>query len=100
MCKAPKAPAPKPPDKPEFLHNPYLDAYIGGAGLVDQLRTGRSSLRIDLARSAGLGLRAPPPAAAPQLPADPQSARRSANSPIATTGTLTFSDPRFATQRR
>lgn len=55
MCKAPKPPKPKAPDKPEFLRNPYLDAAVGQSGVVDQLRLGRSSLRTDLA--AGLGIR-------------------------------------------
>lgn len=47
MCKAPKPPKPKEPEKPEYLRNPYLDAAIGRRAAVDQLRTGRSSLRID-----------------------------------------------------
>ena len=46
MCKAPKPPKQKEPDKPEFLRNPYLDAFIGRSGMVSQLRTGRSALRI------------------------------------------------------
>lgn len=57
MCKAPRLPTPKDPEKPEFLRNPYLDAAIGQAGVVDQLRTGRSKLRIDI--GSGLGLRKP-----------------------------------------
>ena len=56
MCKAPKAPKPKEPDKPEWLRNPYLDAATGQGGIVDQMRRGRSSLRTDMAR--GLGIRA------------------------------------------
>lgn len=55
MCKAPKPPPPKEPDKPEWLRNPYLDAAVGQSGAVDQLRSGRSSLRIDL--GSGLGIR-------------------------------------------
>jgi len=46
MCKAPKAPQPKDPIKPEFLRNPYLDAAIGQSAVVNALRSGRSSLRI------------------------------------------------------
>lgn len=57
MCKAPKPPAPKEPDKPEWLRNPYLDAAIGQSGLVDQLRSGRSSLRINI--GSNLGIRQP-----------------------------------------
>ena len=52
MCKAPKPPKPTPEAKPEWLRNPYLDAAVGQSGMVDQLRSGRSSLRID----QGLGL--------------------------------------------
>lgn len=46
MCKAPKRPEPKEPDKPEFLRNRYLDAAIGQSGIVNQIRRGRSDLRI------------------------------------------------------
>jgi hypothetical protein len=48
MCKAPKPPKVKPPEKPEFLHNNYLDAAVGQSAIVSGLRTGRSSLRIPL----------------------------------------------------
>lgn len=68
MCKAPKAPKPKEPDKPEWLRNPYLDAATGQGGIVDQMRRGRSSLRTDMAR--GLGIRAAA-APAPSAPAGP-----------------------------
>lgn len=54
MCKAPKPPPQKEPDKPQYLRNPYLDAQIGQSGAVQQMRTGRSQLRIDL--DSGLGL--------------------------------------------
>lgn len=57
MCKAPKPPPQKEPEKPEWLRNPYLDAAIGQSAAVNQLRTGRSQLRIDL--NSGLGLRQP-----------------------------------------
>lgn len=69
MCKAPKPPAPKEPEKPEFLRNPYLDAAIGRSSMVDQLRTGRSSLRTDI--QTGLGIRRPgfTPARVPGIPA-------------------------------
>ena len=59
MCKAPKPPKPKEPDKPEWLRNPYLDAAVGQSGVVDAMRSGRSSLRIDL--GSGLGIRAAQP---------------------------------------
>ncbi|MEW5249920.1 hypothetical protein [Microbulbifer discodermiae] len=69
MCKPPKVPkAPKPrdpdEDKPEWLRNPYLDGSIGQSSTVDQLRKGRSSLRIDLG--------GPAPAIAQPQPASPR----------------------------
>lgn len=84
MCKAPKPPPIKKPDKPEFLHNPFLDAAVGGAGAVDQLRQGRSSLRIDIGSGLGIipqqpqPLNQPPSIAAATPPAlfvGPQSTR-------------------------
>lgn len=60
MCKAPKPPKPKEPDKPEWLKNPYLDAAVGQASAVNQLRQGRSSLRIPLA--TGLAISGATPA--------------------------------------
>lgn len=48
MCKAPKLPPQKDPDKPEFLRNRFLDAAFGQFGTINQLRTGRSDLRTDL----------------------------------------------------
>jgi hypothetical protein len=56
MCKAPKPPEPKEPDKPEYLRNAYLDAAVGQSGVVQSLRKGRSSFRIDL--DSGLGITA------------------------------------------
>ena len=55
MCKAPKPPEPKAPEKPEFLRNAYLDAAVGQAGVVSQLRQGRSGFRIDLDTGLGIG---------------------------------------------
>lgn len=55
MCKAPKPPKQKEPDKPEWLRNPYLDRQEGGGGALAALRTGRSALRIDL--GSGLAIR-------------------------------------------
>lgn len=73
MCKAPKPPAPKDPDKPEWLRNQYLDAAIGQSGVVNQLRQGRSQFRVDLGSSIGIGARQPGtslvPAAPPAAPA-------------------------------
>lgn len=46
MCKAPKPPKQKEPDKPEFLRNRYLDAALGGSASINQIRRGRSDLRI------------------------------------------------------
>lgn len=63
MCKAPKPPKPKEPDKPEYLRNPYLDAAVGQASTVNQLRAGRSSLRIPLA--SGLAISNNIPAVTP-----------------------------------
>lgn len=54
MCKAPKPPKPQEPKKPEFLRNRYLDEFIGDAGAVRSIRTGRSSLRVDLAPPSGV----------------------------------------------
>ena len=65
MCKAPKPPAPKDPEKPEYLRNPYLDAAIGQAGSVDQIRAGRSSLRIDLAAPGAASSPSPVPVSPP-----------------------------------
>lgn len=67
MCKAKKPDKPKDPKKPQYLHNPYLDSAVGGSGMLDQLRTGRSSLRIDLAGSPSA---APSPVNPPPAPAD------------------------------
>lgn len=78
MCKAPKPPKPKDPDKPEYLRNPYLDAAIGQSGAVDQLRSGRSQLRIDL--GSGLSLRKPG-TALPQPPANTRPAATPAPAP-------------------
>ena len=66
MCKAKKPPKPKKPDKPEYLRNPYLDAAYGQSGTVNQLRTGRSQLRIDL--DSGAAARAPVVPVAPSTP--------------------------------
>ena len=63
MCKAPKPPREKEPDQLEFLHNPYLDAELGGSRLVSQLRAGRSSLRINLVNNNGLAPTGPTPIA-------------------------------------
>ena len=49
MCKAPKPPPVKEPDKPEFLRNPHLDQAFGASGIINSLRTGRSALRVPLA---------------------------------------------------
>lgn len=56
MCNAPKPPQPKEPKEPQYLRNPYVDQVLGKAGAVNQLRTGRSQLRIDLGSQTGLGL--------------------------------------------
>lgn len=55
MCKAPKPPKPKEPKKPQFLRNKYLDEFVGERGMVQSLRTGRSSLRIPLGAPTGIG---------------------------------------------
>lgn len=64
MCKAPKVRKPESTsanDKPvQYLRNPYLDGAIGLGSTVDQLRRGRSSLRIDLG-SNNLAIRPPTP---------------------------------------
>jgi hypothetical protein len=73
MCKAPKPPAPKEPDKPEFLRNRYLDAAIGQSGVVNQLRQGRSTFRIDLDSGLGVGARQPGESLVPATPATPQT---------------------------
>jgi hypothetical protein len=73
MCKAPKPPAPKKPDKPEFLRNAYLDAAIGQSGVVNSLRQGRGSLRIDLASSLGIAARQPGESLVPATQAEPQT---------------------------
>lgn len=49
MCKSPKPPKPQEPKKPQFLRNKYLDAFTGGSGAVQALKTGRSQLRVPLA---------------------------------------------------
>ncbi len=59
MCKAPKPPKPKEPKKPMFLRNRYLDEFVGEAQAVKSLRTGRSSLRIDLGSALAVGDRVP-----------------------------------------
>lgn len=64
MCKAPDPPKPTEPEKPEFLHNEYLDAAMGQSATVAGLRSGRSSLRIPI--GSGLAVQsaeAAPPAA-------------------------------------
>jgi hypothetical protein len=71
MCKAPRPPEPKEPDKPEYLRNAYLDAAIGQSGVVQQLRQGRSGLRIDLASSLGIGARQSGESLVPAVPAAP-----------------------------
>ncbi len=71
MCKAPKPPEPKEPDKPEYLRNAYLDAAVGGAGVVSQLRQRRSGFRIDL--GLGIGDRQPGESLVPATPAAPTS---------------------------
>ncbi len=48
MCKAPKPPAVKEPNKPQFMRNRYLDEFVGDAQAVKSLKTGRSSLRIPM----------------------------------------------------
>ena len=55
MCKAPKPPKPKEPKKPMFLRNRYLDEFVGEAQAVNSLRTGRSSLRIDMGSALAVG---------------------------------------------
>lgn len=69
MCKAPKPPKPKEPEKPEFLRNRYLDAAVGQSGVVNALRAGRSSLRIDIAAPSGTGGAIPAPATPSPTPA-------------------------------
>lgn len=74
MCKAPKvkAPSTEKAPKPEYLRNPYLDGADGkGVSLVNQLRIGRSSLRIDRAAPSSVGTEQP--AATPSLPVTPTS---------------------------
>lgn len=58
MCKAPKPPKQKEPDKPEFLRNRYLDAVLGKSGVVNQIRKGRADLRI---RPGGADINTLPP---------------------------------------
>ena len=73
MCKAPDPPKPQPAEKPEFLHNEYLDAAIGQSATVAGLRSGRSSLRIPL--GSGIQVKsaanAPPPPGRPAAPTAP-----------------------------
>jgi hypothetical protein len=71
MCKAPKPPAPKEPDKPEFLRNVYLDAAVGQSGVVSKLRSGRSQFRIDLDAGLGIGTRQPGESLVPIAPPTP-----------------------------
>ena len=59
MCKAPKIPAPKEPEKPEFMRNRYLDSFIGDSQAVNALRTGRSTLRIPLGTPTPINGRQP-----------------------------------------
>ncbi len=59
MCKAPKPPKPKEPKKPQFLRNKYLDEFVGQAGMVESIRTGRSRLRIPLGSALAVGDRVP-----------------------------------------
>lgn len=59
MCKAPKPPKQKEPKKPMFLKNRYLDEFVGDAQAVNSLRTGRSSLRMDLGSALAVGDRVP-----------------------------------------
>mgnify|MGYP003667850109 CR=1 FL=1 len=56
MCSI-KAPKPEPIkiDKPQYLHNPYLDDARNGGASADALRTGRSALRIPLDTGLGIG---------------------------------------------
>jgi len=79
MCKAPDPPKPQPPEKPEFLHNEYLDSAMGMSAVVGGLRSGRSSLRIPL--GSGLAIQsaanAPPPAGRPdRFPSAPPGRAR------------------------
>jgi hypothetical protein len=76
MCKAPKPPAPKEPEKPEFLRNRYLDAAIGGRGIVSALRRGRSTFRVDLDPGVSLTGRNRQTTVPADLPASPPPAPR------------------------
>jgi len=70
MCKPPKPPKPKEPLKPQFMRNQYLDAFIGGMGAVQSIKSGRSSLRIPLGSESTRvpGTQLVPPAPAPTTP--------------------------------
>lgn len=65
MCDAPSVPAAQDPDRVEFLRNPYLDGAVGRSSTVQQLRTGRSALRIDLGSGVDSGLGIAPPTTVP-----------------------------------